>query len=187
MAGDFVLASESEVREATPMFGAFPPLPRGAIIAAPGDEVDLVSRFFAPGVGIQEDPVTGSAHAQLVPLWAERIGSPLVIARQLSRRGGALRCELAGDRVLLAVVGLAVVRLAEAGQSVIRQSRPMPPRGRWTDFQENSMATSTIGKPAAADADFTKIDANKDGSLSRDEIHAWRSAQRATATAPVKP
>lgn len=96
-----VLASESEVREATPMFGAFPPLPRGAIIAAPGDEVDLVSRFFAPGVGIQEDPVTGSAHAQLVPLWAERIGSPLVIARQLSRRGGALRCELAGDRVLL--------------------------------------------------------------------------------------
>ncbi|WP_067864970.1 PhzF family phenazine biosynthesis protein [Nocardia shimofusensis] len=96
-----VLASESEVREATPLLGAFPPLPRGAIIAAPGDEVDLVSRFFAPGVGIPEDPVTGSAHAQLVPLWAERTGRSLVVARQLSRRGGALRCELVGDRVLL--------------------------------------------------------------------------------------
>lgn len=96
-----VLASESEVRAATPMFGAFPPLRRGAIIAAPGGEVDLVSRFFAPGVGVQEDPVTGSAHAQLVPLWAERTGNRVVLARQLSRRGGALRCELAGDRVLL--------------------------------------------------------------------------------------
>ncbi|WP_040795425.1 PhzF family phenazine biosynthesis protein [Nocardia higoensis] len=96
-----VLASESEVREATPVLSSFPPLPRGAIIAAPGDEVDLVSRFFAPGVGIPEDPVTGSAHAQLVPLWAERTGSPFVLARQLSRRGGTLRCELTGDRVLL--------------------------------------------------------------------------------------
>lgn len=96
-----VLASESEVRAATPVFGAFPPLTRGAIIAAPGDEVDLVSRFFAPGAGIPEDPVTGSAHAQLVPLWAERLGRARVLARQLSRRGGTLRCELAGDRVLL--------------------------------------------------------------------------------------
>src|SRR5690606_1182929 len=96
-----ILASEREVREAAPALGAFPPLERGAIIAAPGDEVDLVSRFFAPGVGVPEDPVTGSAHAQLVPLWAERTGSPFVLARQLSRRGGTIRCELRGERVLL--------------------------------------------------------------------------------------
>ncbi|MGN2640331.1 PhzF family phenazine biosynthesis protein [Nocardia takedensis] len=96
-----VVGSEAQVREARPLLGAFPPLSRGAILTAPGDEVDFVSRFFAPGLGVPEDPVTGSAHAQLVPLWARELGRADLLARQLSRRGGTLRCALAGDRVLL--------------------------------------------------------------------------------------
>ncbi|MQY25517.1 PhzF family phenazine biosynthesis protein [Nocardia aurantia] len=96
-----VVATEHEVRSARPDFGAFPPLPRGVILTAPGDSADFVSRFFAPGAGIPEDPVTGSAHAQLTPLWSRDFGRAELSARQLSRRGGLLHCALAGDRVLL--------------------------------------------------------------------------------------
>jgi PhzF family phenazine biosynthesis protein len=96
-----VLATEPEVRAATPNFAAFPKLPRGVIITAPGAELDFVSRFFAPGLGVPEDPVTGSAHAQLVPLWVRELGRNPLSARQLSRRGGNLRCVLEDDRVLL--------------------------------------------------------------------------------------
>ncbi|MEV0295037.1 PhzF family phenazine biosynthesis protein [Nocardia sp. NPDC050710] len=97
-----VLATEAEVRAARPTLGAFPKLPRCAVITARGDEFDFVSRVFAPGIGVPEDPVTGSAHALLVPLWAKEIGRNTLLARQLSRRGGTLRCEIVGDRVLLA-------------------------------------------------------------------------------------
>ncbi|MFD8247521.1 PhzF family phenazine biosynthesis protein [Nocardia sp. NPDC059691] len=96
-----VVATEQEVRDAAPVLAAFPALPRAAIVTAPGDSVDFVSRVFAPAVGVPEDPVTGSAHAQLVPLWSERLGRTELHARQLSRRGGSLRCELTGERVLL--------------------------------------------------------------------------------------
>ncbi|MFF3570379.1 PhzF family phenazine biosynthesis protein [Nocardia jiangxiensis] len=97
-----VVATEREVREAHPNFAAFPKLERGAVLTARGDSADFVSRMFAPGAGILEDPVTGSAHAQLTPLWAAELGRTTLTARQLSRRGGALRCRLDGDRVLLA-------------------------------------------------------------------------------------
>jgi predicted PhzF superfamily epimerase YddE/YHI9 len=71
-----------------------------AIVTAPGDNgIDFVSRFFAPAQGVPEDPVTGSAHCTLVPYWAKRLGKTQFEARQLSRRGGALRCALNGDRV----------------------------------------------------------------------------------------
>ncbi|MEU2089212.1 PhzF family phenazine biosynthesis protein [Nocardia beijingensis] len=96
-----VVATEQEVRDVAPVLAAFPALPRAAIVTAPGDSVDFVSRVFAPAVGVPEDPVTGSAHAQLVPLWSERLGRTELRARQLSRRGGSLRCELTDDRVLL--------------------------------------------------------------------------------------
>ncbi len=96
-----VVESEREVRQVNPLFGSFPPLARAVIVTAPGEQADFVSRVFAPAVGIPEDPVTGSAHAQLVPLWAARLGGTNFVARQLSRRGGTLRCELVGDRVLL--------------------------------------------------------------------------------------
>jgi predicted PhzF superfamily epimerase YddE/YHI9 len=73
----------------------------GIIVTAPGREVDFVSRFFAPRVGIDEDPVTGSAHTTLTPFWAEKLGKSRMNARQLSRRKGDLICELRGNRVLI--------------------------------------------------------------------------------------
>jgi predicted PhzF superfamily epimerase YddE/YHI9 len=69
------------------------------IITAPGKEVDFVSRFFAPTYGIDEDPVTGSAHSQLIPFWNEKLHKTKMIARQLSPRGGQLWVEQKGERV----------------------------------------------------------------------------------------
>jgi predicted PhzF superfamily epimerase YddE/YHI9 len=71
----------------------------GVIATAPGDDVDFVSRFFAPSVGIPEDPVTGSAHCTLIPYWSERLGKRTLRARQVSARGGELACQDAGERV----------------------------------------------------------------------------------------
>ena len=71
----------------------------GFIVTAPGDTSDFVSRFFAPEVGIFEDPVTGSSHCNLIPYWAQRLGKTDLFARQVSARGGELFCKLAGDRV----------------------------------------------------------------------------------------
>lgn len=73
-----------------------------AIATAPGDDCDFVSRFFAPGVGIDEDPVTGSAHCTLVPYWAARLGKTKMLARQVGPRGGTLHCEHAGARTIMA-------------------------------------------------------------------------------------
>jgi predicted PhzF superfamily epimerase YddE/YHI9 len=76
---------------------------RGVIITSPSDlpGVDLLSRFFAPQVGVDEDPVCGSAHCCLAPFWASRLEKTGLIARQVSRRQGHLRLRLAGDRVIL--------------------------------------------------------------------------------------
>lgn len=72
------------------------------IITAPGKEVDFVSRFFAPGAGIDEDPVTGSAHSQLIPFWSEKLGKNKMLAKQLSQRGGDIYCEqLNTERVIM--------------------------------------------------------------------------------------
>lgn len=74
---------------------------RGVIITARGSTYDFVSRVFAPRLGIPEDPVTGSAHCTLAPYWAARLGKHRLSARQVSRRGGNITCELADGRVLL--------------------------------------------------------------------------------------
>ncbi len=71
----------------------------GLICTAPGSDCDFVSRFFAPGAGVPEDPVTGSAHSTLIPYWSERLGKKQLFARQLSRRRGELFCEARGERV----------------------------------------------------------------------------------------
>lgn len=71
----------------------------GVIVTAPGDGVDFVSRFFAPQVGIPEDPVTGSAHCTLIPYWSQRLAKKKLTARQISARGGELFCQDAGERV----------------------------------------------------------------------------------------
>jgi predicted PhzF superfamily epimerase YddE/YHI9 len=74
----------------------------GIIASAKGEQVDFVSRFFAPRAGIPEDPVTGSSHCTLVPYWAAKLGKLSLSARQLSPRGGELNCEMRGDRVVIA-------------------------------------------------------------------------------------
>jgi PhzF family phenazine biosynthesis protein len=71
------------------------------IVTAPGSETDVVSRVFVPAWGVDEDPVTGSAHAALAPFWAERLGRDAFTAYQASKRGGHVHCRLAGDRVIL--------------------------------------------------------------------------------------
>jgi predicted PhzF superfamily epimerase YddE/YHI9 len=75
---------------------------RGVIATAAGREVEFVSRFFAPKYGIPEDTVTGSAHCELTPFWAPVLGKDKLHARQVSRRGGDVYCELKGSRVILA-------------------------------------------------------------------------------------
>src|SRR5580704_10302018 len=81
-----------------------------AIATAPGDNgADFVSRFFAPAQGVPEDPATGSSHCTLTPYWAQRLGKRTLEARQLSRRGGALRCTQNGERITIA--GRAVLYL----------------------------------------------------------------------------
>ncbi|MBA3676707.1 MAG: PhzF family phenazine biosynthesis protein [Sphingosinicella sp.] len=100
--GLVVVETEEEVLNLTPDFKA---LGREGdvltIVTAPGSATDIVSRVFAPGAGIDEDPVTGSAHAVMVPYWTERLGRDSFTAFQASRRGGHLTCRLAGDRVIL--------------------------------------------------------------------------------------
>jgi len=75
--------------------------PYAVSVSAPGENSDLVSRYFAPGYGIPEDPVTGSAHCALTPYWTKRLGKRALHARQLSARGGELWTEMAGERVIL--------------------------------------------------------------------------------------
>jgi PhzF family phenazine biosynthesis protein len=95
-----VLESEPHVRSLAPDFAALATVDcRGVIVTARGDEEDFVSRFFAPRVGVPEDPVTGSAHCVLIPYWAGVLGKNILTARQVSRRGGALFCEDRGTRV----------------------------------------------------------------------------------------
>lgn len=96
-----VFATEAEVAALQPDMAAIAAFDYVGIIAtAPGSEgVDFVSRFFAPRVGVPEDPVTGSAHSILIPFWAEKLGKTELRARQISPRGGDLWCCLRGDRV----------------------------------------------------------------------------------------
>lgn len=95
-----VYEKEAQIRGLIPDFTEIAKIDaRGVIVTAPGDEVDFVSRFFAPKVGVNEDPVTGSAHTSLTPYWSAVLGKPRLSARQLSKRGGSLICEQKGERV----------------------------------------------------------------------------------------
>lgn len=106
----FVLESEEAVRELRPDFSALERLEcRGIIVTSKGSRSDFVSRFFAPGVGIPEDPVTGSAHCVLVPYWSSELQKKNLHAFQISKRGGELFCVNDGDRVKIS--GRAVLYL----------------------------------------------------------------------------
>jgi PhzF family phenazine biosynthesis protein len=97
-----VLPDEEAVRNTEPDYNLMKTLDAiGVIVTAKGTSADVVSRCFYPGAGIPEDPVTGSAHCNIIPYWSSKLGKTKLFARQLSPRGGALHCELAGDRVLM--------------------------------------------------------------------------------------
>ncbi len=101
---DYLLIYESEdiIRSLKPNFFLLDEVEaRGVIVTSPGNEVDFVSRFFAPCCGINEDPVTGSAHTSLTPYWSKRLGKTDLVAKQLSVRGGTILCTYLGDRVLI--------------------------------------------------------------------------------------
>jgi PhzF family phenazine biosynthesis protein len=102
---DYMLVYDSEetIRNMRPDFAALAKYDTvGVIVTAKGSETDFVSRFFAPSAGINEDPVTGSAHCNLIPYWAEKLDKANLHAYQISARKGELWCELKGDRVLMA-------------------------------------------------------------------------------------
>lgn len=97
-----VIDSESSLQNLRPDLEEISKLKaRGLIVTAKGDSVDFVSRFFAPQSGINEDPVTGSAHTSLLPLWSKKLSKSNLIANQLSKRGGQLFCEFKNDRCLI--------------------------------------------------------------------------------------
>jgi len=97
-----VYETEEDIIEIEPDFFALSKMDTlGVIVTAPGKDVDFVSRFFEPGAGVAEDPVTGSAHCNLIPYWADKLGKNKLHAYQLSARKGELWCELKGDRVLI--------------------------------------------------------------------------------------
>ncbi|MBP8114587.1 MAG: PhzF family phenazine biosynthesis protein [Chitinophagaceae bacterium] len=95
------LMNEEAVRRCTPDFSLMKKVDKMVIITAPGKEVDFVSRFFAPNAGVDEDPVTGSAHSQLIPFWSYKLGKDIMQAKQLSKRGGNIYCEQKGERVIM--------------------------------------------------------------------------------------
>ncbi len=97
-----LLGSADAVRACNPDMRALRDIDLMAIVTAPGgDEADVVSRVFVPAWGVDEDPVTGSAHAALTPFWADRLGRDTFTAYQASKRGGRIGCHLAGDRAIL--------------------------------------------------------------------------------------
>ncbi len=107
------IGSESTLRSLAPDFGRLRQLAvRGVIVTtrAETEGFDFVSRFFAPGAGIDEDPVTGSAHCSLAPYWQRRLGKESFTAWQASERGGEVRCAVRGDRVLLGGQAVTVMR-----------------------------------------------------------------------------
>jgi PhzF family phenazine biosynthesis protein len=105
------VASEDELRALDPDHGKLRRIPvRGVIVTSRSPDFDFVSRFFAPGSGVDEDPVTGSAHCCLTPYWSAKLGKSEMTAYQASKRGGIVRVRLAGDRVKLGGEAVTVLR-----------------------------------------------------------------------------
>ena len=105
-----VYEAESAIRSLRPNFARLERLhPYAVAVTAPGEQIDFVSRYFAPSYGVPEDPVTGSVHCALAPYWADRLGKERLRALQVSDRGGELWCDVAGNRIVLK--GVAVLTL----------------------------------------------------------------------------
>jgi PhzF family phenazine biosynthesis protein len=98
----YVFETEEQIEKIIPNLRTMNAIPvRGIIVTAPGSQVDFVSRFFGPQSGIDEDPVTGSAHTTLIPYWSNRLNKDAMSAIQLSKRKGLLACKYLGERVLI--------------------------------------------------------------------------------------
>ena len=94
--------AEADIHEITPNFNLLADISsRGLIVSAQSHEYDFISRCFFPGAGVNEDPVTGSAHTTLIPYWAEILNNSKMLAKQVSQRGGILHCEISGERVII--------------------------------------------------------------------------------------
>ena len=116
-----VVENASIVESLHPNFNAIADIDtRGVMVSAAGEEsgIDFVSRFFSPQCGINEDPVTGSAHCCLAPYWADRLGKVSVVGHQASSRGGTVTCEVAGDRVHLTGTAVTVLEGRLLGKPV---------------------------------------------------------------------
>ncbi|MFM7021452.1 MAG: PhzF family phenazine biosynthesis protein [Flavobacteriales bacterium] len=95
-----VFSSGEEVKNIQPCFNDIAEWgTKAVVVTAKGKEFDFVSRMFAPKIGVNEDPVTGSAHTRLIPFWSERLGKTEMLAKQVSQRGGILKCKMLGNRV----------------------------------------------------------------------------------------
>jgi PhzF family phenazine biosynthesis protein len=106
-----IFESQDDILSISPDMSLLVKVPaRGVIVSSPGNDVDFVSRFFAPQSGVPEDPVTGSAHTTLIPYWSKRLTKKQLLASQLSKRGGSLFCEDLGSRVRIG--GHAITYLA---------------------------------------------------------------------------
>lgn len=97
-----VLENEEQVRSLTPDHNLWKDLDaRGVLVTAAGNSVDFVSRCFFPGLNVNEDPVTGSAHCELAPYWSKKLQKTTLLAKQLSSRGGTVHCDIRGERIFL--------------------------------------------------------------------------------------
>ncbi len=106
-----ILASEKEIQELNPDFRALQKLGgRGILVTAPGDDADFVSRCFFPCAGVDEDPVTGSAHTSLTPYWSEVLNKKSLLAKQISKRGGLIKCRDLNDRIELKGQAVSVLK-----------------------------------------------------------------------------
>ena len=107
-----LLESEDAVRNLRPDISLLKQLKDvfAVVVTARGTDCDFVSRFFAPGAGIPEDPVTGSSHSTLIPFWYARLGKKQMLAKQLSARGGTLMCEYCGERVKIGGTAVCYLR-----------------------------------------------------------------------------
>ena len=97
-----IFENENQIVNIKPNFSEIAKInARGIIVSSKSENYDFVSRFFGPNCGVNEDPVTGSAHTTLTPFWAEKLGKTKLTAKQISKRGGVLECELKNDRILI--------------------------------------------------------------------------------------
>ncbi|MGE3465755.1 MAG: PhzF family phenazine biosynthesis protein [Pyrinomonadaceae bacterium] len=119
-----LLRNQEEVRSLDPDMDQVAKLPYDEIIiTAKGDDCDFASRMFAPRIGIPEDPVTGAIHCSLIPYWASELGKNKLFARQVSKRGGELHCELAGERVKIGGNAVTFLKGEIFGQVTPQSSR----------------------------------------------------------------